>query len=362
MTLNWQDLDESLERQQAPRDGTGRCRRLWRGMATKTGNGAARDEKGHDATRPWQMPWSGWKEVGRRTWKESSKDNVSIVAAGVAFYGFLALVPMLAAIILTYGLVADPQTVVRHAGDLTGFLPRSVAGLIGEQLLNVVTTSEGKKGLGLLLAIAVALWGARNAATSIITALNIAYEEEEKRGFMRVTVLALMMTIAAVAMAILGGVAIGLLAALEHLLPGLGPIGVVLGKVLTYVLLGAVAAAAAATMFRYGPSRDRAKWSWLTPGSLFFAFFWILLTLAFGFYVSKFGSYGATYGSLSAVVVLLTWLYLSSYVLLLGAELNSELEHQTAEDTTQGGEQPIGARGAWAADNVAGGAATDAKG
>ena len=302
------------------------------------------------------MPWPAWKDVLRRTWRQSSEDNVSIVAAGVAFYGFLAMVPMMGAIILIYGLAADPQTVVSHARSLTGVLPQEVAGLVGEQLLNVVTTSEGKKGLGLLLAIAIALWGARNAATAIITALNIAYEEQEKRGFVRVTLLALTMTAAAVALALLGGVAIALLAALEHMRPGLGTVGVVLGKVLTYALLGAVAAAAAATMFRYGPSRDRARWSWLTPGSLFFAIIWILLTLAFGFYVSNFGNYGATYGSLSAVVVLLTWLYLSGYVLLLGAELNSELEHQTARDTTRGGEQPLGARGAWAADNVAAGA------
>lgn len=303
------------------------------------------------------MPGAAWKEVLVRTWRQSSEDNVSIVAAGVAFYGFLAMVPMMGAMILTYGLAADPQSVVAHANSLTGVLPSEVARLIGEQLLNVVNTSGDKKGLGLLLAIAVALWGARNAASSIITALNIAYEETEKRGFVRVTLLSLAMTAAAVAMALLGGVAIGLVAALEHLLPGLGMVGIVLGKLLTFVLLGAVAAAAAASMFRYGPSRDLAKWTWITPGSLFFAAIWIMLTLAFGFYVSQFGNYGATYGSLSAVVVLLTWLYLSSFVLLLGAELNSELEHQTARDTTRGGERPLGNRGAWAADHVAGGAA-----
>ncbi|MBA3576017.1 MAG: YihY/virulence factor BrkB family protein [Sphingomonas sp.] len=312
------------------------------------------DNRGHQADSPWQLPLSGWKDVAVRTWHQSSKDNVSIVAAGVAFYGFLAMVPMLAAIILTYGLVADPQTVVRHAGDLTNVLPQSVAGLVGDQMLNVVETSEGKKGLGLAAAIAIAFWGARNAATSIITALNIAYEEEEKRSFVRVTLLALAMTLGAVVMALFAGAAIALMAALEAMLPGLGGAGVVIGKALTYLLLGAIAAGAAATMFRYAPSRDKAEWSWLTPGTLFFAGFWIVLTLAFGFYVSQFGSYGATYGSLSAVVVLLTWLYLSSYVLLLGAELNSELEHQRAKDTTSGQDRPMGERGAWAADTVAG--------
>ncbi|CAA9516264.1 MAG: Ribonuclease BN [uncultured Sphingomonas sp.] len=321
--------------------------------AAKNNGNAPGQGSGRDADSPFKMPAKGWKEVLLRTWKESSKDNVSVIAAGVAFYGFLALVPLLGAIVLTYGLVADPQTVVRHAGELTAVLPAQVAQLVGEQLLNVAQTSGGKKGFGLLLALALALWGARNAATAIITALNIAYEEEEKRGFLKVTALALAMTVGAVIMALLAGAAIALLAALQHIVPNLGTFGVVLGKVLTYVLLGAVAAGAAATMFRYAPSRDKAKWVWLTPGSLFFAIIWIVLTLAFGYYVSNFGNYGATYGSLSAVVVLLTWLYLSSYVLLFGAELNSELEHQTAKDTTSGAEQGLGQRGAWSADHVA---------
>ena len=310
---------------------------------------------GRDASSPWQMPWSGWKDVVKRTWKESSEDNVSIVAAGIAFYGFLAMVPMLGAIVLIYGLAANPQTVVKHAQDLSTVMPGDVAKLIGEQLLNVTETSGGKKGLGLAIAIAVALWGARNAASSIITALNIAYEEEEKRSSLKVILLSLIMTVGAVALGLLGGVTIGVMSALEHLFPDLGGFGVLLGKLLTYLVLGSVAAAAAAAMFRYAPSRDKAKWTWITPGSVVFAAVWIMLTLGFGFYVSNFGNYGATYGSLSAVVVLLTWLYLSSYALLLAAELNSELEHQTAKDTTAGSDQPLGARGAWSADHVAGG-------
>ncbi|CAN5194731.1 hypothetical protein BH24PSE1_BH24PSE1_03160 [soil metagenome] len=214
------------------------CKKSSRSMASKTG------------PAPWQLPLAGWKDVAVRTWHQSSKDNVSIVAAWVAFYGFLAMVPLLAAIILTYGLVADPQTVVRHAGDLTSILPQRVAGLVGDQMLNVVETSEGKKGLGLAAAIAIAFWGARNAATSIITALNIAYEEEEKRSFVRVTLLALAMTLGAVVMALFAGGAVALMAALEAMLPGLGGAGVVIGKALTYLLLGAIAAGAAATMFR----------------------------------------------------------------------------------------------------------------
>jgi membrane protein len=301
------------------------------------------------------MPFAAWKEVAVRTWRESSKDNVGIVAAGVAFYGFLALVPLLGATVLTYGMVADPQTVIGHMQSLTEVMPKDVAELVGGQLMNVVQTSGGKKGLGLLLALGIALWGARNAAGSIVTALNIAYEEEEKRGFLKVTLLSLAMTGAAVLMALLAVAASAMLGYLHEFLPDTGPIGLTLWKILTFVLLAAAAAGAVAALYRYGPSREKARWTWITPGSAFAAMGWLILTLGFGFYVANFGNYNATYGSLGAVVVLLTWLYLSSYVLLFGAEMNSELEHQTAKDTTAGAASPMGQRGAWAADNVAGG-------
>jgi membrane protein len=312
--------------------------------------------KGRQAETPAQIPAPGWKEIAFRTWKESSKDNISIVAAGVAFYGLLAMVPLLGATVLTYGLVASPQTVLHNVQTLATSLPNEVAKLIGDQLMNVVKTSGGKKGVGLLIAIAVALWGARNAASSIITALNIAYEEEEKRGFVKVTVLSLEITAAGVLLAMVGAAVIGAMAQLESWLPALGPVGVIAGKVLAYVVLAAVAAAAAATLYRYGPSRVKAKWTWITPGSVFFAVGWVILTLGFGFYVSNFGKYNVTYGSLGGVIVFVTWLYLSSFVLLYGAEFNSEIEHQTAKDTTADrSEKPLGARGAWSADHVASG-------
>ena len=271
----------------------------------------------------------------------------------MAFYGLLALVPMLGATVLIYGLMASPETVLHN-------VQHDVAKLVGDQLINVTKTSGGKKGLGLLAALALALWGARNAAGSIVIALNIAYEEEEKRGFLKVTLLSLTITLATVILAMLGAAAIGVMAQLESLLPNLGPVGVFAGKALAYVALAAVAAAAAATLYRYGPSRTKAEWKWITPGSLFFAVAWVLLTLGFGFYVSHFGKYNVTYGSLGGVIVLVTWLYLSSFVLLFGAEFNSEIEHQTAKDTTAAPmDKPLGARGAWSADHVASGPADE---
>lgn len=324
-------------------------------MATAAQPNPAQTDRGQSADTPTQIPAKGWKEILLRTWKEGGKDNIGIVAAGVAFYGFLALVPLLGAIVLTYGIFVEPQTVLRHAGSITAMIPGEGGQLISEQLINVVQTSGGKKGFGLVIALAVAIWGARNAASSVVTALNIAYEEEEKRGFIKTNLLAIGMTIGAVLLALLAGSAMAVLGYIQHLFPGMGPIGAVFWRIVTYVLLGAAAAAAAATLFRFGPSREKATWTWLTPGSIAFAAVWILLTLGFGFYVSNFGNYGATYGSLSAIVVLLTWLYLSSYVLLFAAELNSEIEHQTAKDTTDAAHRPLGARGAWSADHVAAG-------
>jgi membrane protein len=312
-------------------------------------------EAGRHATSPWAMPAQGWKEVLVRSWKEASQDNVGLIAAGVAFYGFLALVPLLGAIVLSYGLVASPETVMANMRSLTSVMPAQAAQLVGEQLMNVVQTSGGKKGLGLLFALAVALFGARNGAGSIMTALNIAYEEEEKRGFLRVNLTALAITAGAVLVAIVAVIAVAALGHLERLIPGAPGVLITLGKLMTYVLLLLAAAAVAATLYRYGPSRAKAKWVWLTPGSLLAALGGVALTIGFGIYVANFGNYNATYGSLGAVVVLLTWLYLSSYILLFGAELNSELEHQTTADTTAGADQPVGARGAWAADNVASG-------
>jgi membrane protein len=307
------------------------------------------------------MPLAGWKEILLRTAKESGKDNVGLVAAGVAFYVFIALVPLMAATVLTYGFVASPETVIKNMQSLTAIMPADIARLIGDQLLGVVESSSGKKGFGIVVALLVSLFGARNAAGSVITALNIAYEEEEKRGFIKVTLLALAMTAGAVLAALAALGALALLHFLESLFPATSGVVLLVFQALGYVLLAVGAAALAATVYRYAPSREKPKWSWLTPGTLFAGVAWLLMTALFGFYVSRFGGYDKTYGSLGAVVGLLTWTYLSAYVFLFGAELNSEFEHQTARDTTEGSPRPLGERGAWSADHVADGSDDEGK-
>lgn len=296
--------------------------------------------------KAWRLPFGDWKTAAIRSWHEQAEDNIGLIAAGVAFYGFLALVPLLAATVLTYGLIADPQTVIDNVRHLTTVMPASAAELVGEQLMNVVDTSGDKKGLGLVAALAIALFGARNGAGALITALNIAYEEEETRSYVRLTLLALAMTAAAVLFAILAALAIAVIGFVEDLMPFATGFVALIGKALTYALLASAGAAIAATLYRFGPARHHARWEWLTPGSLLATAGWVVLTLGFGLYVSRFGHYNATYGSLSAVIVLLTWLYLSSYLFLLGAELNSEmdklLERQAANDEAAGSASRLG--------------------
>lgn len=319
--------------------------------ATKNRTRLARP--GSDAHSPWHMPWAAWKAVLTRTWTALGRDNISLAAAGVAFYGFVALVPMLAALVLGYGLVAAPATVIQDMQKMMSVMPADAAKLIAEQLLSVVHTSSTKKGFGLLVALVLALYGARNGASAIITGLDIAYEEQEGRSFIRLTLLSLAITVGGIGVAIVAMIAVASLGHLDDALAHAPSVVILAGKLLSYVVLVLAGAGGAATLYRYGPDRRKARWVWITPGSLIAAVLWLLLTIGFGLYVADFGNYNATYGSLGAVVVFLTWLYLSAYVLLLGAEINAELERQTLQDTTEGPPMPIGQRGASVADQVA---------
>jgi membrane protein len=311
------------------------------------------DSKGHQANSPAEMPRAAWNDIAGRTYKRVWDDNVALVSAGVAFYGFFALLSLLGLVVLVYGLAADPLTVIKNMRALTGLLPTDVANVIGQQLMTAVRSSQGTKGLGILLAAAVALYGGTNGAAALLTAMNIAYEEKEKRSLLRFYLTAMGMTLAALLVALSALAATAAIAFLQKLLPDLPPAALTAGKAVGYAILTLAAAAVAATLYRYGPSREDARWKWITPGSIFAGVTWMLLTVAFGFYVSRFTNYSRSYGSLGAVVALLTWLYLSAYAFVFGAELNSEIEHQTAKDSTTGKPELMGERGAWAADNVA---------
>jgi membrane protein len=311
------------------------------------------DPFGHRASSPEQIPKRAWKDIAVRTYKRVWDDNVGLVSAGVAFYGFFALLSLLGLIVLIYGLFTDPHSVITQVATLTSVLPADVALIIGQQLMTVVQSSATTKGVGLLIAILVAIYGGTNGAASVITALNIAYEEKEKRSLLHFYLLAVTMTLGALVIGFCALLATAAIAFLQRLLPSVPLLSVIAGKVGGYLLLTIVGAGIAATLYRYGPSRENAKWRWISPGSMFAAVAWLILTIAFGFYLAHLTNYKATYGSLAAVVALLSWMYLCAYTFVFGAELDSEIEHQTARDSTTGSPLPMGDRGAWAADNVA---------
>jgi len=316
----------------------------------------ARDDdeaaRGRGAHWPIHIGWMGWKDILWRTWIESLKDDIGLIAAGVAFYGFLAIVPTLAVFVLGYGLFADPQTVSEHLRLLFALLPQDAATLIGDQLVSVTSAATKKTGLGVVTATALSLYGVMSGAGAIIKALNVAYDEKETRSVLRVTWLALRVSVAIICVAVCSALAIGALAWAEALIPAAPPAVILLVRVAFWCFAALATVVMVSTIYRYAPNRARARWRWLTAGSAFATLGWLGTSLGFGFYAANFANYNATYGALSAVVVTLMWLYLSAYILLLGAEFNAEIEHQTAIDTTVGAPKPMGDRRAYVADTL----------
>jgi membrane protein len=257
----------------------------------------------------------------KQAWRASGEDNIGILAAGVAYYAFLAMVPLLAAVVLICGLFANPAMVASHIQGLAARLPQSAAELIGGQLQSVVETSGTVKGLGLLLSLAIALFGARNGAGAVITAISLAFNDNEQRSLLRANALALAITIGViVALGVVAGV-LALTSPLVGMLPELSGAGQFIGKLVAYFVLAGVGTLGSAWIYRRVPNSFSPNFRRVLPGALFASVGLVVLTLAFGFYVANVASYNATYGSLGAVIVLLTWLLLSAYVLLFGAEI-----------------------------------------
>lgn len=277
------------------------------------------------ADDPTDISAQGWWAAAKQTWSEGSEDNLGLLAAGIAFNAFLAMVPLLTAVVLTYGLVASPEQVAGHIAALASNLPDDAASLIAGQLRSMVETAGSAAGFGLAVALAIAIFGALRGASGVIIALNIAYNVKEERSFLRQTAVALAITGGAVLALILASAAISVLNMLDALLPsGDGALHTLL-QIGFWLLAAAILSLIIGAIYAYAPSRESIQWRWVTPGSAIATLVWIAATAAFSFYVSNFGNYNATYGALGAVVVFLTWLYLSAYILLLGAELNQVL-------------------------------------
>ncbi|GGD30679.1 YihY/virulence factor BrkB family protein [Croceicoccus pelagius] len=266
-----------------------------------------------------------WISVIKGGWARAAEHNMGLIAAGVAFYLFLAMVPLLGAVVMMYGLLADPATVARHVAELSDTLPASAAEIIRGQLESLVEGSDKSKGIGLLVSLALALFGARNGAGSMIIALNVAFGCPEGRGFVGKNLVALAITVGGAVAAVVMFAGMGAFSALQALVAPDNAIVALVGQLVTWVVLIVAMASAIALLFRYGPACETPPLRWLSPGSILAAVMAALLTLAFSFYVSNFGSYNATYGALGGVVVLLTWLWLTSYVILIGAEADVAL-------------------------------------
>ncbi len=307
---------------------------------------------GGRAEAPTEIPPTGWWQVIRRAFRESSADHVSLLAAGVAFFAFMAIPPALIAALTLYGLVADPQTVARQMEALAGSLPREAQPLIADQLNAVTSGSNGALSLGLAVSVLVALWSASSGTSNLMVAVNLAYDEPESRGFVKLRAIALALTLGAIVFFLL---TLFLVAVVPPLLQALrlGIFGTILAQVIRWALLVALVIAALAIVYRIAPDRHEPKFVWTSPGAIVATVLWVLGSVVFSLYVNNFGSYNKTYGTLAGIIVFLLWLYLTSYIILLGAEINAESEKQTVADTTVGDPVPMGQRRAVAADTVA---------
>ena len=312
---------------------------------------SSHQDRGRSAERPSEIPAPGWRDILWRVWAQIGHDNVSIIAAGVAFYAILAVFPAITAFVSLFGLFADPAAVQEQFANLEGMIPAEAWTLLNDQLSAVLSAEAQSLGIGALVGLLIAFYSAGAGVRALMTALNIAYNEEEKRSFVRFYLIAFLFTIG---IAVLGVLSIGIIVAVPVVvnLVELGPLAGAVIKIAPWVALGAVVTVSLGALYRYGASRAGPKTRWVSWGALVATLLWIGASLLFSVYVANFGSYNQTYGALAAVVVLLMWLWISAYIVLLGAEFNAEMEHQTERDTTTGAPRPLGERGAYVADHV----------
>ncbi len=291
------------------------------------------DPHGRQAASPHHIPARGWTDILWRTYREVNDDRVLSVGAGVAYYGLLAVFPFLSAFVSVYGLVADPMTVEQHLQMLRGLLPASALDLVGTEMHRLASQPAGTLGFGFLVSVALALWSANAGMKAMFDALNVAYGESEKRSFLVLTAVTLAFTLGAI-------VFLGLVVAAVVVVPivldriGLGGFAEGAIRFARWPAMLIVVAFGIAVLDRYAPSRERARWRWVTPGSALSAVLFLAVSLGFSWYAENFGSYDQTYGSIGAVAVFMVWLWIAAVVVLLGAELNAEIEHQTARDST----------------------------
>ncbi len=321
-------------------------------MAWQSRRAWRRADRGREASDPLQITRAGWKDVFWRTYRGINEKNLFLVAGGVTYYILLALFPALVALVSLYGLAFDRAQVEKQINAMSGVMPDAARQIVATEMHQIVSASGGALGIGAVIGILFALYSASRGTSGMISGLDIAYGETETRSIVRFNLLALGMTL----VLLVGGlVAIALVAVLPAAVTNVGnSSGVLKWAILIaeWPLLLLIVTTILAVLYRFLPDRHPPQWRWLTPGAVTGAVLWVIGSILFSIYVSNFGNYNATYGSLGAVVVLMTWLYLSAFVALLGAQINAEMERQTKQDTTKAGDKPMGERRATAADTL----------
>lgn len=314
-------------------------------LATEAGG------RGRRATSPAEIPARGWKDILWRVYGNIGQHRILALAAGMTYYSLLAIFPAIAALVAIYGFFSDPGSIAKHLDDVSGFIPGGAVDVAREQLTRVATKGDRTLGFTFVIGLAISLWSANAAMKSLFDTLNIVYGEEEKRGFVKLNAISLGFTVGGIAfvLAALGAVVV-IPMVLQYV--GLSNAGDLLVRIGRWPALFVGLAVALAWIYRYGPSRQAPRWTWITWGSAAATILWLAASALFSFYAANFGTFNATYGSLGAVIGFMMWLWISAIVILLGAELNAEIEHQTARDTTTGHPKPLGARGAKMADTV----------
>jgi membrane protein len=310
---------------------------------------AAEHAAGTNARGPSEIPPKGWWHVAKRAAAGFNDDRVMTEAAGVTFYVLLALFPALASFISIYGLFADPAKLTDQLQNLGGLVPGGGLDIIKAQVASLTSSSNKALGFGALVGLATSLWSANAGMKSLFGALNVVYHEKEKRSFLKFTLEAFAFTLGAIAFIIVALFAVVAVPVILNFV-GLSSITDALLRVARWPVMLIVVSVVFSLIYRFGPSRNKARWQWVSWGGAFAAVFWVLASLAFSFYVANFGNYNKTYGTLGAVIGFMTWIWISTMVVLMGAELNAELEQQTGHDSTVGPEKPAGMRGAYKAD------------
>jgi membrane protein len=306
---------------------------------------------GREAEAPQDIPPRGWKDVLKRSWAAVSENNIFLASGGVSYAVVVALFPALAALVAIYGLVMDPQQIAAQVNGLSGILPEETRQMLSQELNQLVSASNSTLGISAVAGVSLALWSASRGTSGMMSALNMAYEEKERRGFFKFNTVAVALTIG---LLIAGIVVIALIAGLPGVVVflGLGGVEKWAALLVQWPVLMVLMAVVLAVLYRYGPDREEPQWRWISPGAVAATLLWIVASVAFTVYVTSFSNYNKTYGSLGGGIMLLTWLYISAFAVLFGAVVNAQAEQQTRKDTTTGPPLPMGQRGAYAADRL----------